>query len=130
MFAKFEVREESETVEVTGAAAVGRFRDGYYVTENLVYRRITVAVWFDSEPEQGRLAYVMTLDAGGGPEIVFDRLIVKTPNDVFASPPAWWVSGPAVQYLEALNRDAPTADWVKVPAALISAEIRELKERY
>ncbi|QAU06623.1 hypothetical protein SEA_WILLIAMBOONE_121 [Gordonia phage WilliamBoone] len=129
MFAKFEVHEDSETTEVTGVPAVAKFQDGYFISENLVYRRITVSVWFNSDPDQVHLTYVMTLDAGDEPEIIFHRLITHTPDGAFSSP-AWHISGSAIHYLEARARKAPQNGWIKVPADLISDEIRELKERY
>ncbi|ANA86281.1 hypothetical protein SEA_LOZINAK_124 [Gordonia phage Lozinak] len=126
MFAKFEVHEESETVEVTGAAAVGKFRDGYFVTENLVYRRITVSVWFNSEPDQVRLTEVETLDAGDEPEIVLDSRVVKTlerDSDIVQ----WGQAEDRIHYLEASGRLAPQSGWTKVPADLIIPAIRDLK---
>ncbi|QAU06988.1 hypothetical protein SEA_APHELION_124 [Gordonia phage Aphelion] len=126
MFAKFEVRKESETVEVTGLPAVGKFRDGYFATENLTYRRITVALWFDSDQEQVRLVEVKTIEAGVKPEIALDLLkVIPVPHRP-SSDGEISTYGRKVYYLESHGRHGP-ANWSKVPEGLLDPMILNLK---
>jgi len=126
MFAKFEVLAESETVESTGLSAIGRFHDGYHVTENLVYRALTVNIRFDSDPNQAHPVVVRTLGTQGEPEIVLDRLVSYTLEDGRADDrpvTTFGLRGPAIYYLEARSRRAPSTGWTRVPPGLIDPMI-------